>query len=98
VAYEVILAPRAIRDLEEIVRYIAADSTEVAARFGKLLFEKARALGDFPRTGRIVPEFRDPNIRELIVKSYRIVYRIDENALQIQIARFWHAARGEPSL
>jgi toxin ParE1/3/4 len=98
VAYEIVLSPRAVQDLEEIVRYIAADGIEVAERFGRLLFEKTRALGEFPRTGRIVPEFRDPNIRELIVKSYRIVYRIDENALQIQIARFWHAARGEPSL
>jgi len=43
------------------------------------LIEKCEYLIDNPEIGRIVPELSDPQIRELIVKNYRIVYRhIDE--------------------
>ena len=97
-AYQVILAPRAFQDLENVVRYIALDSPVMAERFGKLLIEKVRSAGDFPWSGRVVPEFQDPRIREVIVKSYRIVYRVNEDAKTVEIARFWHAARGIPGL
>jgi toxin ParE1/3/4 len=40
-----------------------------------------------------VPEFGDPLIRELILKPYRIVYRIDEEKKVIGIARYRHSAR-----
>ena len=80
--------------MEEIVRYIALDSPETAERFGKLLIERARSAGAFPWNGRVVPEFRDPGIREIIVKSYRIVYRVNEGSKAVEISRFWHAARG----
>jgi len=76
---QVILAPRAIRDLEAIVRYIAADNPTAALRFGKALIEKARAIGLFPEAGRVVPEIGDPNIREVIYSSYRIVYRVNSS-------------------
>ena len=97
-AHQVILSPKALRDLEEIVRYIAMDSPATAERFGRLLIEKARAAGLFPWSGRMVPEFNDPKIREFIVKSFRIVYRVNEEAHAVQVARFWHAARGTVAL
>jgi plasmid stabilization system protein ParE len=33
-------------------------------------------LADFPEIGRMVPEFRQPNLREIICRSYRIIYRL----------------------
>ena len=51
-----------------------------------------------PSSGRIVPEFRDPRIREVIRRPCRIVYRIKANGGLIEIARVWHAARGIPEL
>ncbi|MGK7954724.1 MAG: type II toxin-antitoxin system RelE/ParE family toxin [Crocosphaera sp.] len=41
----------------------------------------------------MVPEFNDPNLRQLILKPYRIIYRVEESKKQIGIARFWHSSR-----
>lgn len=91
--YRVVLAPRAIDDLRDIVLYIAPDRPEAAQRLGKALIGKTKMLAVFPESGRIVPEFGDPRIRELILKPYRIVYRVDEAAGLIGVARFWHGSR-----
>lgn len=48
-------------------------------------------LSRFPRTGRKVPEFDDENIRELIVYSYRVIYRLQEE--NIVIAAVIHGRR-----
>ncbi len=86
------------KKLAVIVLYIAPDRPEAARRLGVALIEKTKVLGDHPLTGRIVPEFGDPTIRELILRPYRIVYRVDEKAKMIGVARYWHGARGEPEL
>lgn len=90
--FKVILSPRAIRDLREIVRYIAWDNPRAAEKFGSLLIARARSLGTLPERGRVVPEFGNPAIRELIFKSYRIVYRIRREPRVVEISRFWHGA------
>lgn len=94
--YKVIFAPQAGRDLESIVRYIAKHAgTQVAERFGMQLVEKALTLARFPERGRIVPEIGMP-FREIIFRSYRIVYRLSE--AWVEVVRFWHAARGVPQI
>jgi plasmid stabilization system protein ParE len=49
--FKVILSPRAIQDLQEIVRYISFDSPANAEKFGLALIEKARTLKSFPERG-----------------------------------------------
>ena len=44
----------------------------------------------------MVSEFDDPNIREIIFRSYRIVYRVNHEQKAVEVSRFWHAARGTP--
>lgn len=95
-AYPVRLSRSARRDLEEIVRYISLDDAGRAAEFGRLLIEKAKALGDFPEIGRVVPELGDPTVREIIVRHYRVIYRLNPAANHVDVIRFWHAARGLP--
>jgi toxin ParE1/3/4 len=53
-------------------------------------------LNDHPEAGRIVPEYRNPRIREIIYRAYRNVYRLDFERQLVEIARVWHAARGAP--
>jgi toxin ParE1/3/4 len=91
--YKVVLAQRAIDDLRDIVLYITPDRPDAAKRFGLALIGRTKALGDFPFSGKIVPEFNERLIRELILKPYRIIYRIDETAKIVGIARYWHGAR-----
>ena len=96
--FKVILSPHSLRDLEEIVRYIAADNPAAADRFGQRLINEAEAAGTHPLAGRVVPEFDEAAIRERIHRSYRIVYRVDESRQIVVVSRFWHAARGTPDL
>ena len=91
--YEVEIAPRAIEDLKDIVFYISPDRPEAAKRLALALVDRTKVLAQFPRTGRVVPEFDHPLIRELVLRPYRIVYRIDEDKKVIGVARFWHGRR-----
>ena len=96
--YQVSFTPSAEHDLQDIVRYISLDSPERAVAFGRFLVASIKRLADFPDMGRVVPEFRDPSIREIVVRSYRIVYQVEHTRRRVDIARFWHAARGIPGI
>ena len=96
--WRVIIAPSARADLADIVRYIAQHNSDAAARLGYELITRAESLTQFPEIGRSVPEFRQPDLREIICRSYRIIYRLKREDKQIQIVRFWHGARGFPHI
>ena len=81
-----------------MVRYISLDSPERAVTFGQFLVSNAKRLADFPELGRVVPEFDDPSIREIIVRSYRVIYRVDHGDCRVDVARFWHGERGTPEI
>jgi toxin ParE1/3/4 len=93
---QVILTPQAQEDLREIVSFIARDNSERALTFGNELIDKALSLAELSLRGRIVPELNDPNVRELVHGSYRIIYEPLQES--IYILRFWHGARGEPMI
>ena len=95
---KVILSPRAIQDLAEIVRYISFDNPQAADQLGYNLIDTALSLQNLPERGRLVPEFADGVTRELISGAYRIVYRFDPAQKAVLVSRFWHAARGTPSI
>lgn len=96
--FTVVLSRIAERDLAGIVEYVARDNPPAAKRVGRSLIEHLRRLEDFPRIGRIVPEFQLETLREVIHKPYRIVYQVSDATSSIEVARFWHAARGTPDL
>jgi len=73
----------ALERLIEIEEYIAQDSTARAIAFVDQLLEQADLLFENPRRGRLVPEIANPDIRELIFKKYRIVYRLKANRIEI---------------
>jgi len=73
----------ALERLIEIEDYISKDSPFRAIQFVDQLIEPAEVLSDKPRLGRIVPELATPDMRELIFKKYRIVYRLEKNHITI---------------
>ncbi|WP_291323676.1 type II toxin-antitoxin system RelE/ParE family toxin [Desulfonatronospira sp.] len=80
-AYHIKWAAVAQSDLKQIIDHIAVDSPENALRVLKKLREKATSLYTLPDRGRIVPELKDQGIhiyREIIVPSWRIIYRISD--------------------
>jgi plasmid stabilization system protein ParE len=97
-AYQVTWAPSARLDLRELASYLAESRPQAAARFVQHVFQMVEHLADFPLSGRVVPEFGDLNIRELIRRPCRIVYRVKSKEQIVEIARVWHAARGFPQL
>ena len=97
-ACRLIWSPSAKFDLREISAYIADDNPDAAGKFIRGVFQAVERLAPFPESGRIVPEFGDPMIREVIRRPCRVVYRISADRQEIEIARVWHAARGIPEL
>ena len=70
-------------DLEQIVTYIAKDSSNYAAAFAREALKAARSLAQFSNRGREVPELADPDVREIFVRSYRLIYDVAVDVVHI---------------
>ena len=75
--------PSARRDIRDVAEYIARDSVPYAAAFTARVNAAIDVLRRFPRSGRLVPEYDDESIREVIVGNYRVVYRPCEQRVAI---------------
>ena len=84
-------APQALDDLDAICLFIARDAPQVAGVFADRAFRATDRLVDHPRLGRILPELGIENIREIILGAYRIIYRIQED--EVQVVTIHHGAR-----
>ncbi len=85
-------AESAVQDLEELQDWYAEqDVPEVGQRFVTEVLEKVAGLSDFPERGRVVPEFAQPAIRELIHPPFRVVYRRESS--RIRVIRVWRSER-----
>lgn len=80
---KVVWTEYALRDLERIDSYIARDSPASAARWVGKLIATAATLASAPTSGRVVPEKRRPDIREVLQRHYRIVYRVQKTRIDI---------------
>jgi plasmid stabilization system protein ParE len=88
----VAFAESALRDLEEIrVWYAEQGVPEVGDRLVAEIFQQVERLVDHPEMGRVVPEFDQPFLRELIHPPFRIVYRRDP--ARVRIVRVWRSER-----
>ncbi len=88
---KILWTDESIKDLRSIHDYIAKDSHISAKRQVAKLISKVEILISFPEAGRIVPEFQNQTIRELIEGNYRVVYRLKDQLLEI--IRIHHSAR-----
>ncbi len=81
---KVIWTDNAIQDLNDIGDYISKDSEKYAQLTVNRLFDSVDILEFHPFSGKIVPEFKNELIREIINGNYRIVYQIfDETRIDI---------------
>jgi len=78
-------------DLFNAAEYIARDSEYYAAAFVQEVKTAAASLSELAERGQIVPEFDDPSVRELLIKSYRLVYRVSEEG--VLVLALIHGAR-----
>lgn len=86
------LAASALADLEEIrAWYAERDAPEAGERMVREVVERIAALADHPDLGRVVPEFEQVLLRELIHSPFRIVYRRDPDC--VRVVRVWRGER-----
>lgn len=90
---KIIWTEPALNDLQEIIDYIAKDSFVYAERLGFKIVQAPKRLKEFPYSGRVVPEFYDDTIRELIYGSYRIMYKISVDEKICYIVAVIHGSR-----
>ena len=76
--------------MNQIEEYISRDSIYYANKTINEIINKTEYLLMFPYMGRKIPEFDNTNFRELIYKSYRILYKVNSN---IYILNVFHHSR-----
>jgi len=77
--------------LDEAVDYVAQDSLTAAQQLLESVFDSAESLSLFGERGRIVPELQQPNVRELLIQRYRLIYEVFD--AKVEILAFIHGAR-----
>ena len=90
-ARKVVWTYAAWTDLENIADFISRDSPYYAGALVREVRETARSLGRLSMRGRVVPEIEDTSIREIIVQSCRMIYRVEKS--RVAILAFIHGAR-----
>lgn len=84
---KIIWSPLSIDRTTEIAKYIAQDNSSAAKKWVETLFDKVELLKSSPQSGRVVPETRSDDIREILYGNYRIVYRLEEKRVSILTVR-----------
>lgn len=77
---------------------MAPHDAGAAESMGNHLLDAALSLNTLPERGRMVREFHQADLREVIFRSYRIIYRVNRAGRSVEIVRFWHAAGGFPQI
>ena len=89
---KIVWTTRALIDLQEIAEYISRDSFQYAVITLEKLMEASVFLESNPFIGRKVPEINDASIREIIIGSYRVIYKTVHKS-QVNILTVHHSAR-----
>jgi plasmid stabilization system protein ParE len=88
----------AVEQLQAIHAYIARDSVRYAKRMIDRITKRSTQIARFPRSGQVVPEYQNENIREVIEGNYRVIYQIESDG--ISVVAVFHGAqllpRGAP--
>lgn len=82
---------RALARLAAICDFIAKDAPQAAVELERRLLLRSRQMGEFPRSGRVVPDYDRDDIRELIEGDYRLIYRIKVE--QVDVLTVMHTAQ-----
>lgn len=92
-AYQVSWLPAAVQDLDSIAAYIATDSPAHAAAVVARMFAAATEISSYPLACARVPEWDDDTVRQRIVFSYRLIFRVRADQQQIEVLAVIHGAR-----
>ena len=85
----------ALEQVEEIFAYIARDRPSVAVDIVDGLFEITARLGEMPEMGPPYPPADDPDVRFILFKTYRILYRVEQERVFISSVRHTRQDAGQ---
>jgi toxin ParE1/3/4 len=80
---DLVWTDRAVADLEAIGDYISRDDPSAASNWVATLLTAAETVAASPHAGRRVPELGRDDIREVIKRNYRIVYRVGAERIEV---------------
>lgn len=92
--YALRFTQRALRDLSEILGYIADDEEDSAFRFGNSLLDHVDLLQRSPHMASTIRS--RSNVRKLVHSPIVIYYRVDDERCIVEILHFRHSSRREP--
>jgi len=73
----------ALEDLESIKLFIAKDSPYYAEKYIEKIISAVEKIEKFPKIGRVVPEEKNENLREIIHGNYRVIYLLADGEIII---------------
>lgn len=85
---EVIWAQSARDALERALDYIAQDSPQNARDLAAQILEHAATLAELSERGSAVKELDDPNLRQLLINPFRVLYEVHEK--EVHVVGFLH--------
>lgn len=89
---ELRLAESAVADLQDILSHYREQGVpHIGDQLVSAILEHCEMLLQHPESGRIVPEFNQPHVREVIHPPFRVVYLREPE--QIALIRVWRSER-----
>jgi toxin ParE1/3/4 len=85
---------KALSALAAIRDYIERDSTANSVHVGRQITTAARRAGSYPLSGRVIEQWKNPNLREVIAGSYRVMYHVVPGKIKVFDVR--HTRRRVP--
>lgn len=85
---KIIWSPTARTKTKEILEYISEDNPDAALTLIDKFETKVEKLRLNPESGRVLPELKNDNIREIVVhKNYGVIYEINPDSIEILTVR-----------
>ncbi|RLQ23735.1 type II toxin-antitoxin system RelE/ParE family toxin [Seongchinamella sediminis] len=91
--YSVVWSGDALDDIDALAKYIARDSLFYAQQVVTEVMAAGDTLAGQPTRGRVVPELKEPSIRERFIYSYRLIYEIRDAEREVHMLAVLHGKR-----
>src|SRR5690349_3081270 len=95
--FAVVWTNPAVKDLDDLCDWISVDNPSAAERLTSQIKRRVYELAAVPRTGAAYFLIEAIEVRQIVVRPYRILYQISDAERTLTILRVWHGSRREPS-